>query len=264
MAPIDLNLTAYRHLFAVETAIREVLIERLEAIHGPRWYETVLTLDVRRRAIEKRDQGDRKAWASRGAFHPVYFLEFMDLVEILEAKRNQELGTLFVGGTAVGIVDQLRRLGPIRNAVAHHRLIRESDLKQVEAAGELVRSALGPTEFDRLAGNPPSQLATAAEMSALASELETAAAEVAGLRRIGLPTWALVRSRWWLEDDWQVDASAVRDAYTMLESYRAEWDRDTIGGRGRAERWKMKHWNPHAVVRAVASLRREKPPTQER
>ena len=172
MAAIDNNLKAFKLLFEIETALREFLIERCEQAIGPRWHETVFPKIALERLKthgepkpgakgpgEKRSADDKKGWVSRVAFHPVYYLDFSELADALELKTNNDHDQLFVSNRRDVIVQHLRRAMPIRNPIAHNRMIVEIDLATVQNSYVGIRNEIGAELFDRYASSPPSQVA---------------------------------------------------------------------------------------------------------
>ena len=266
MSAVDINLTAYRLLFEIETALREFLILRYEPISGPQWYREVLSAALVAKlertpqgqppisAVERRAAGDKKGWVSRRAFHPIYFVDFPELGGVFRMKSNSKLGEFLVGKSATAVADHIDRLLPIRNAVAHNRLITSSDLNTIDGIHSIVRANLGSTVFDDLANHPPSQCKKGEEEGALRSELSASAASARAGNEISLSVWNELKQRWWLEPEWQLDADSVRNVFNLLEQYRGAWSEDFLGRRQRVTCWFSKNWDLAVFDRAMASL----------
>ena len=270
MAAIDNNLKAFKLLFEIETALREFLIERCEQSIGPRWHETVFPKITLERLKthgepkpgakgpgEKRSADDKKGWVSRVAFHPVYYLDFSELADAFELKTNNDLDRLFVSNRRDVIVQHLRRAMPIRNPIAHNRMIVEIDLATVQNSYVGIRNEIGAELFDRYASSPPSQVAKDAEMKQLRTELRTSAAAVRAATEVSLPVWDRLKQRWWMELDWQLDAKSVREVFKLLEGYREVWNQNFLGRRQRMLDWYEPNWNAANFDRAMASLERD-------
>lgn len=262
----NLNTRAYTLLFEIESVLRELLIEHCERAYGPKWWmESVLSDDARKRlseairvGAERRRRDDRKAWTSRHVFHPLYFAELGDLAEAFRMKANHILDEICVASERIGVADQLNRLLPIRNSVAHMRLVSDSDLKQVESAHDLLAGTIGRSLFDQLAKTLPSQLAVHKEMAELASCFLRASDSVREMREVDLAAWKRLSFRWWLDSEWHLDSNSIRTGAQLLAEYQLEYQSDLVGRRARMERWTRDHWKPELVAKAVASLQREK------
>ena len=268
MGAVDINLKAYRLLFEVEVALREFLIARCEPIAGPKWYREVLAqaqaakLD---RLLEKRAgftasdlraKDDKKGWASRRAFHPVYFVDFPELGVAFKMKSNKSLGEHLVSRSAESIADHIDRLLPVRNAIAHNRPVTGGDLGLAESIHTLLRGELGAGEFDHFV-SCPSTVTTSNEQAELLAELSAAIEALKQGNEVRLDAWPRLRQRWWLEGEWQLDSESVVDAFNLLQQYREQWCDELVGRRRRMQDWVTKHWREDVGRRAKASLGRD-------
>ena len=263
----NLNIRAYELLFRIETVLREILIEHCEQAFGPNWWKAaVLTQDARKRlaesikiGAERRSKDDKKSWTSRKVFHPLYFVEFADLADAFKMRANAEkLDEICVANERSEVADQLSRLLPIRNSVAHMRMVSKADLIQVEAAHDVLAGVVGRSNFDRLAKTLPSQCAVQQEMDSIAKCFSMAMDSVHQMHAIDMTAWTQLSSRWWLDTDWHVDSESIRNGANLFASYQSEYQSDIVGRRVRMERWIRQHWKPGIVERSIASLQREK------
>lgn len=264
LPPTDLNLKAYQLIFEIESVLRELLIEHGERSMGPRWHAEVLPSSTRQRLNEalregaaRRQKDDGKTWTSRRAFHPVYFIELGDLADTFRMRANKSLDALCVASEREAVSEQLLRLLPIRNAVAHMRLIASSDLLQIQTAHSLLASTVGRDTFARLARELPSQRLVTREMAELAGCLSTASQAIEQIEAVDLAVWRRLQARWWLDDSWHVDSRSIRMAAELCVAYDVEFCRDVVMRRMRMERWTKQHWDPNLLNLARASLTRE-------
>jgi hypothetical protein len=268
MSSIENNIRAYKLFFEIEVALREFLIARCEPIGGPKWYRDVLAQAQAaklERLIDKRNGGspaelrakdDKKAWVSRRAFHPVYFVDFPELGGTFRMKSNASLGSYLVSRSAVAIADHVDRLSPARNAVAHNRHITLGDLQLVESIHAQIRADLGATYFEQLIACP-SVSSSLDEMAELRAELIAAIASMKQGLAIQLRAWPRLRQRWWLEPDWQLDSESVVEAFDAIEKYGEHWSEEYVGRKRRMQEWVAAHWRESVGQRAVASLDRD-------
>jgi hypothetical protein len=272
MAAIDNNLNAFKLLFEIETAVREFLIMRCEKDIGIDWFESVFPKVVvdksktigaqgnknwEKSSEEKRAIEDKKSWFSRLIVHPIYYLDFTHLAEGIQMNSNTGLDQIFLRRNRKDICENLNRLNVIRNAVAHNRMITEMDCKTVKQVHELIRTEIGGEMFDRLAGQPPSQIATQSEMSELVTELKEASKAIESSTEFKLKKWPVFKYRWWLKPEWQLDADSVLNAFTLVEKYIDNRESDFKGHIKRADNWRRQYWNSSIFDRALASLQRD-------
>ena len=272
MAAIDNNLKAFKLLFEIETALREVLIMRCERDIGINWFESVFPPDVLiksktlgdqtgkhglRGPNETRAKDDKKCWLGRLVVHPIYFVDFPQLSIALEKNSNSSFDAYFVSRNRKHICEYMTRLASIRNAVAHNRMIAETDLQTVQQAHANIRVEIGLEDFDTLVSNPPSQTATQSEMSELVAELKEAARAIDSANSFRLKRWPALKHRWWLKPEWQLDAGSVCAAFELIEAYSLVWQDNYMTQRRKAQDWKTFHWTPSIMERALASLRRD-------
>jgi len=268
MSTVDNNLRAYKLIFEIEVALREFLIARCEPIGGAKWYRDVLAqaqVAKLERLVEKRAgaspadlraKDDKKAWVSRRAFHPVYFVDFPELGGTFKTKGNASLGNHLVGRSAAAIADHVERLSPVRNAVAHNRHISPGDLQLVGSIHAQIRADLGATDFEQLIACP-SASSSLVEMAELRAELFAAIEAMKQGVAIQLRAWPRLRQRWWLEPDWQLDSESVVEAFDIIERYREHWNEEYVGRKRRMQDWVASHWREAVGQRAVASLDRD-------
>ena len=176
---------------------------------------------------------------------------------MLELKTNNDLDQLFVSDRRDVIVQQLRRAMPIRNSIAHNRMIAEIDLATVQNSHVGIRNEIGAELFDRYAKCPPSQVAKDAEMKQLRTELRNSADAARSAKEVTLHVWSRLKQRWWLEPDWQLDADSVLEMFKLLEEYREVWNQDFLGRHRRMLDWFEPNWNAANFDRAMASLERD-------
>lgn len=83
---IEANLEAFRGLTEVIAALRERLRADLAAGHGEEWFTRGVPDGVRERLAGKKDREDTVAWYSSGERELFEYVDFFDMVEILEGQ----------------------------------------------------------------------------------------------------------------------------------------------------------------------------------
>src|SRR5437016_4516483 len=76
-----LNRELFADIFLLEVGLRELIIDRLSTIHGTRWLRTALPGgEIQTKVKEARSYEQRTPWVSYVALHPLYYLDFPELV----------------------------------------------------------------------------------------------------------------------------------------------------------------------------------------
>ena len=82
------NIRIYCHLYIIENAVRELIVELLSAIDGPRWYKKRLPGDVLGKYREGVEFERGIKWFQLIPLHPIYYIDFPDLKKIIERDNN--------------------------------------------------------------------------------------------------------------------------------------------------------------------------------
>ena len=82
-------------------------------------------------------------WTELLPHHPLYYLDFPDLKKIIDRKDNWEEYFIKYFTDKDVFISLLRELEPIRNKIAHHRLITNSDIMVLQAVYTAINNALG-------------------------------------------------------------------------------------------------------------------------
>ncbi|MFZ0886892.1 MAG: hypothetical protein WA005_00430 [Candidatus Binataceae bacterium] len=217
----EANLGVYGCLFVVETVVRELIIEQLEAAAGPRWYVQRLPADLLTKYRGAVQEARRVKWVQLVPHHPVYYLDFPDLRKILSRADNWKDGFAPVILKKDLFLATLEELDPIRNAVAHNRTTSESALKLAESAFAKVRNYLGEALFDRLAQRATTRLDIPDRLRELLTEAAACLKVCHDYARLAdRSIWQGVRDEWWFDDSFiEVDVGLVRRYFELLDEY---------------------------------------------
>jgi hypothetical protein len=144
------HLLTYTLLFLLENGLRELIIEELHTRLGPRWYRQRLSKDL----LAKFEDGtvyDRSTrWTEMVPHHPLYYLDFPDLKKILLRNDNWNDAFKPIFMSQEMLTGTLSEIEPIRNKVAHHRLVSAKDTSITLAAYSKIAEAVGSTRWERL------------------------------------------------------------------------------------------------------------------
>lgn len=216
------NDIAYRVLFNFENALRELIIEKLEATNGPHWYKQALPggeiLNAYREAIQYQKS---RPWTQNIPQHPIYYLNFPDLATIIErnVNWNNAFKTIFLRKDT--IVSTLRELEPIRNKIAHNRIATTTDVDIVQTAVTKLSSYLGESYIVDLVNRSTSCQELPAMFKELADEAETCTKNCLSYQPIdSLLYWENAHNMWWFDSDYiGHDLQPIITFFKLLSEY---------------------------------------------
>src|SRR5258708_7569436 len=130
------NILVARHLYCIEVALRELIIESLHSLAGTRWYKQRLPEVVWKESLKKLADERKSKWTQVVNHHPLYYTNFAELKVIIERHDNwRDVFQGFFESREV-FVGTLAELDPIRNKVAHNRRATNADVQIAKAASE--------------------------------------------------------------------------------------------------------------------------------
>jgi hypothetical protein len=146
--PPKTSVDAFKMLFNIENAFREFIVEEMTRTCGARWHKSRLPSDVAQKYLEAKQYERRTKWITLIPHHPIYYIDFPDLKKIVEQNNNwrEIFSPLFIQKTVT--TDALFSIEPIRNAVAHNRLLSGSDLDQLRGSYQKLQNLLVRSHSD--------------------------------------------------------------------------------------------------------------------
>ena len=114
-------------LTTVEQRLRHIVEERLSGLVGPNWFKRRVSEAVRNRCLDRQEQ-ERQACPRRPVFDPIQYADFMDLADIIGRSDNWREGFKSIFQNREDFLVSLKRLHPIRKAIAHSRPLGKSDV----------------------------------------------------------------------------------------------------------------------------------------
>lgn len=145
------NLSAYAILFEIENGLRGLVVGKCDSAMGAKWYKD-LPKDLQEKYVNGIAYDRKSAWRKLVVHHPVYYLDFPDLMKIIEngAFWNKVFSHIFIDKTVVSGI--LKSIEGIRNSVAHNRVILESDVDLLNTAKTSLITAVGQERWELLSG----------------------------------------------------------------------------------------------------------------
>lgn len=215
------NEEVFRLLYKIENGLRELIVETLERIDGPRWYRTRLPAAVLGKFREGIAAERSVSWSRLIPHHPIYYIDFPHLREIITNGKNWDpvFKQIFVRREI--FEGNFAELEAIRNRVAHNRKLSEADVEIARGIHRVFAELMGPEEMESLAGRCTSKDDIAVELATLRQEAERSYSEISSLKPIsGLTTWNRVSNAWWFDDDYLVtNLDGIRRFFQLSEAY---------------------------------------------
>ena len=124
----------------LEQRLRQLVEDRLRAIDGAAWVKRRVSEAVRKRWMERQAE-DRDD--NRTVYGLIQYSDFMDLADVITQRRNwsEVFGSIFQNEDDFRA--SLRRLHPVRRALAHARPLGRSDVLTLVAESTRILRALG-------------------------------------------------------------------------------------------------------------------------
>lgn len=235
--PPKTNIEAYRDLFHVENVLRELIIDCLSGPGGPRWYKQRLPLDILKKYQEGLDYEKRVPWVRLNPHHPIYYLDFPDLRKIIEKEDNWRdvFKAIFTRKDVLTAI--LSELEPIRNKVAHNRIITSEDAHLTRTAREALISAIGPDRFSALASRCTVAKGIHEMLVALYEEAEKCLRSASECEQLPDPkAWKSASEKWWFDGSYLgTELDGINSLFAIFEEY-------AVLPRGRGTGHKLEKW----------------------
>ena len=245
------NLEAYQLLYSIENVLRELIIECLSSLAGPRWYIQRLPGDSLTKYREAKSMEKKIKWTRLIPHHPVYYLDFPDLKKIISSKNNWKDAFEHIFSRQDLLDAHLSEIEGTRNNLAHNREISPEELHILENTKEKLIAALGTQRFELLMSRCTQGCDLRQTLSFLADE----AKEAFGICNsfappLDLVRWQAVKSAWWFDETYlSVPLSPINSYFQILEEY-ARFPR-RVGSGYKLEQWLTSI--PFATLYAEAS-----------
>ena len=215
------NIIAYKYLYEIEIAHRELIIFCLQDLHGPKWYKSRLPGDV----LEKYKKGIQYEhsinWSNFIPHHPIYYIDFSDLKKIILRRDNWDSAFKKIFKNKEIFSGSITEIEFIRNKIAHNRIISNNDLKILESSHTKFIQMIGRVKFNELI----SKCTIAVDLAEQLKELKIIA-EQSFNAIIKYEVFAemdkviQITSLWWFEKDYlKYDLDNVNDYLKLLFEY---------------------------------------------
>jgi len=219
------NIQIYCYLYNIETALRELVIDSLEAIDGPLWYKHRLPGGNENSPLEKYRRGvdvERNTrWTQSVPLHPIYYIDFPHLKMIIERKDNWEDVFKHVFSRKDILSSTLAELEFIRNKIAHNRKATCKDVEIVKGAYAKLSEAIGRSRFDQLVTRCTRAMDISERLTELQEEFERSFHICKHYEPLeNVQVWKSICDEWWFDESYLGhNISRIVNYFQTMEEY---------------------------------------------
>jgi hypothetical protein len=217
------NLHIYFLLFIIENSMRELIIELLDSVDGPRWYKSRLPGDVLKKYRDGLAYEKKIKWTHLIPHHPIYYIDFSDLAKIISREDNWKEAFKNVFGTRTDIfVSMLAELEPIRNKIAHNRKTLLEDVNIVKGVYDKLSAFIGEKRVNELASRCTSVQNIKEQLIDLQQEAERAFHICKSIDVLSeLKVWKVICKEWWFDETYlSHNLDDINNFFKTIEEYR--------------------------------------------
>lgn len=249
---IALNAKAYSIFFQIENALRELIVDELTKEAGPSWHRHRLPGDVLSNYERSRSIEAKSRWVTLRPHHPIYYLDFPDLRKVIERTDNWRTAFSNHFPRKEILASVLAQLEPIRNAIAHNRILAAEALRLLVTSRDQLTAALGEKRFTSLYSRATLATDLPATFAALRQLADASHCAVLACQPApDLSLWTYVSPAWWFEPAYlgrSIDGT--RSYFATVSEYSAI---PRLRGKGYViERW-VRESSVSALFRSCAA-----------
>lgn len=247
--PPNTNIETYCCLFQIENVLRELIIESLSDVVGPRWYKQRLPPDIQDKYRKGLAYERASNWVRLVPHHPIYYVEFPDLRKIIERGDNWRDVFSEISPRKDIITATLSELEPVRNKVAHNRITTQGEVRLVASARDTLSNAIGSEKFSALASRCTHVEGVPDQLVALEKESTRCLSKCVAYEPLGkLPVWQSVSEQWWFDETYlEAELDGIKRLFGKFEGYA------TLQ-RGRGTGHKIERWVRDSKIKETFEL----------
>lgn len=119
----------YELLFMLENLVREFVVTRFTEDHGPIWFDTVGTSDMKKKVQQRKEAEEKNQWHIGRNAGDVYYLDFGDLGLLI--KNQWAVFREFLPDQA-WVESRMSEAERSRNVIAHTNVLDGEEIKRLE------------------------------------------------------------------------------------------------------------------------------------
>ncbi|MGN6828146.1 Swt1 family HEPN domain-containing protein [Paucibacter sp. M5-1] len=135
----DAALTAFGALRSFEVIVRQFITQRLQAAYGSKWPKRGLPADVLTNCKDKKERGEA---AGDGDLPLLDYADFTDYIKIIDRGDNWKSIFESVFPRREDVKESFQRLGPVRIATMHSRMVLREDQLMLAVETQRVLKAI--------------------------------------------------------------------------------------------------------------------------
>jgi hypothetical protein len=232
------NIEAYKIIYLIEVSTRELIIEKLRQLDGPRGYKTCLPNgSIQEKFRDGQTYEKRTPWIRCTPHHPIYYLELSELVTIIETKDNWNTSFEATLHNKAAFTSAIRDILPIRNKIAHNRRANLSDLEILNGSVHKLSNIIGEPYLMELGQRSTDAEDIKKSLRLLDDEHNIFHKNIVNLAVSASPLiWAQIKNDWWFDADYLgVDVTPIEKSFSLVSEFV---NMDRRRGDGHAvERW---------------------------
>lgn len=132
----------YTILKELEESLREFIVRKL-SMTSENWWKETIPQDIQKNVEERKNRNAQLwPWTDEAEIEPIHFINFPDYVKIITKRDNWKniFSKYFVDKKIIS--SKLRELEPIRNNVAHFRVLRKSQIAKLRLYSEEIEKCV--------------------------------------------------------------------------------------------------------------------------
>ena len=217
------NVCAYKIIYSIETATRMLILTELEKISGPRWYRKCLPSDVLSSYKQARTEERKTTWLTLVPHEPIAYVDFPDLKKIIMRSDNWSnvFATIFGKSKKDLFSATWSKMEPIRNKVAHNRIVAESEIVTLRDSYNFLSENIGRDYLNALLTLSRDKPNIPQMLHRLKNEGQSALETIRHSAPLEEPSiWPLVESSWWFDETYiGENLEAISDYFETVMGY---------------------------------------------
>lgn len=197
------NVNIFITIYKIENALREFIIRTLSDAYGASWFKSRLPGTVLAKYREGIKIERSIKWQRLVPHHPLYYIDFSHLKEILNRNDNWEQQFKSIFGQREIFMATLSQLELIRNKMAHNRKASPEDVATVQDSYVKLEAAIGPQQLRDFLLSPTLAEDIPSRLAALRHECQEVFRLINQIAPLTHPdVWESVRDEWWFDESY--------------------------------------------------------------
>jgi len=215
------NIEIYCYLYRIETGLRELIIDSLETLSGPRWYKERLPGDILEKYRNGRECERNIKWTQLVPHHPIYYIDFADIKKIIIREDNWKDVFKNIFSQKEILSSTLSELEFIRNKIAHNRRATYTDVEVAKSAYIKLSEAVGKDYFNKLSKRCTCVTDILERLTELQKEAKRSFRICKNYEPLrDVEEWESIRKEWWFDETYLGNKlDGIKKYFKAMEEY---------------------------------------------